>query len=96
MIAVPSTQGLDLRQYSREIETELRRVEYRSVQDCILSSILTRLHSKIHVHVTMTTAGVVYSSIPLGLDCACLQTLTRVATLPGSTVRSRTVMRSSQ
>ena len=29
-------KGLDLRQYSREIESELRKVELRSVQDCIL------------------------------------------------------------
>ena len=28
-------KGLDLRQYSREIESELRKVELRSVQDCI-------------------------------------------------------------
>ena len=35
-------QGLDLRQYAREIETELRRVEYHSVQDCI--------HTHVHTH----------------------------------------------
>ena len=29
-------KGLDLRQYSRQIETELRRVEVHSIQDCIL------------------------------------------------------------
>ena len=28
------TQGVDLRQYSREIETELRKVEVHSIQDC--------------------------------------------------------------
>ena len=28
-------KGLDLRQYSREIETELRKVELRSIEDCI-------------------------------------------------------------
>ncbi len=28
-------KGLDLRQYSREIESELRKVELRSVEDCI-------------------------------------------------------------
>ena len=27
-------QGVDLRQYSREIESELRKVEVRSIQDC--------------------------------------------------------------
>lgn len=27
-------QGVDLRQYSREIETELRKVEVRSIHDC--------------------------------------------------------------
>ena len=29
-------KGLDLRQYSREIESELRKVELRSIEDCIL------------------------------------------------------------
>ena len=29
-------QGVDLRQYSREIESELRKVEVRSIEDCIL------------------------------------------------------------
>ena len=28
-------KGLDLRQYSREIESELRKVELRSIEDCI-------------------------------------------------------------
>ena len=31
-----SPQGLDLRQYSRQIESELRKVEVRSIEDCIL------------------------------------------------------------
>ena len=31
-----SLQGLDLRQYSRQIESELRKVEVRSIEDCIL------------------------------------------------------------
>ena len=29
-------KGLDLRQYSRQIESELRKVELRSIEDCIL------------------------------------------------------------
>jgi hypothetical protein len=29
-------KGVDLRQYSREIETELRKVEVHSIEDCIL------------------------------------------------------------
>ena len=28
------TQGVDLRQYSREIESELRKVEVHSIHDC--------------------------------------------------------------
>ena len=32
-------KGLDLRQYSREIESELRQVELRSIEDCILDLI---------------------------------------------------------
>lgn len=32
------SKGLDLRQYSREIESELCKVELRSVQDCILGN----------------------------------------------------------
>ena len=31
-----SPQGLDLRQYSRQIESELRKVEVHSIEDCIL------------------------------------------------------------
>ena len=34
-------KGLDLRQYSREIESELCKVELHSVQDCILSNHIT-------------------------------------------------------
>ena len=34
--AIPCPQGLDLRQYSRQIESELRKVEVRSIEDCIL------------------------------------------------------------
>ena len=34
-VAMVMLQGVDLRQYSREIEAELRKVEVRSIQDCI-------------------------------------------------------------
>ncbi len=31
-------QGVDMRQYSRQIESELRKVELKSIEDCILTN----------------------------------------------------------
>ena len=51
-------KGLDLRQYSREIETELRKVELRSIEDCILNTM-----KKSHISRSLSLS--IYISLPL-------------------------------
>ena len=41
-------KGVDLRQYSREIESELRKVELKSIEDCIIN-VYYVLYNDVHV-----------------------------------------------
>ncbi len=43
-LLLPPSKGLDLRQYSRQLETELRKVEVRSIQDCIPNHVFSHLN----------------------------------------------------
>ncbi len=38
-VCVCVDQGVDLRQYSKQVETELQRIEQASIKDCIHTSV---------------------------------------------------------
>lgn len=42
-------QGVDLRQYSKQVEAELQRIEQASIKDCILNASIQFLWEKNHL-----------------------------------------------
>lgn len=66
-------QGVDLRQYSKQVESELQRIEQASIKDCILHCQQGFIVPLFHVNLFCVRSGYCYNKLSwtLGLMICC-------------------------